>query len=334
MFLLLLFLLLSCPNAIVSLYSSPTSSLESTIPYGTRLVLPHLSIIIQHLVQTVKALTKSSKQGPRKSKAALPKLELSVLSKISPFVSDPENSAALIKLLLPFIYLRQREETESDTISTIKNLLSNVESPASFTKQLGRLFAQLNSRTSRQRLCEVFEEIARLDPSYETISVIVTQMNSWDKKKIEEPDYEKRMAGFTSAVSLISQGEEEDASVDMDSPPTPPSNDSPPIDFILTILHNCLYFVHRSDDMAIRDGAIGCINSIIQRVAGCSDSEEFQELIVNCILPSCKLALRSKNEVWVKCHSFLKQKLKKYEEIDNTKVPLLRCKKIDVFIEI
>lgn len=206
-------------------------------------------------------------------------------------------------------------------LKTIENLLSNIDSPLEFVKPLGKLFSQFNSRSSRQLLCEIFQKLAQLEPSFGQVATIVTQLNAWDRKKIEEPDYASRIDGFEAATRLVS----DEGSIQSETPSnavssgckklgqastskqkttsskneaeTSQSRVSVTVDQILPILHNCLYFVHRSDDMAIRDGAVSCVNAIVQRVVRLSDEGEFKELVVNCILPSCKLAMKGKSEV-------------------------------------
>lgn len=234
---------------------------------------------------------------------------------------------------------------ENYILKTIENLLSKIDTPLDFVKPLAKLFAQFNARSSRQILCEIFQEIARLESSFGEVAEIVTQLNAWDRKRIEEPDYASRIDGFITATRLVAiEGETSDdpappssrkvsdspsvskasgspsvskvsassadqkancspakpkpaCSQDKTSQDVTASSPSVSIEQIFPILHNCLYFVHRSDDMAIRDVAVSCINAIMQRVSCLNDDEEFAELIVNCILPSCKLAIKAKNEV-------------------------------------
>ncbi|XP_048578586.1 small subunit processome component 20 homolog isoform X2 [Nematostella vectensis] len=259
--------------------------------YSTKLVLPHLSSLLDHLRATVKTLSKSSKKNGLK-RSALPKLELSVFSKISPFVNTAEDSESLIRLLLPFLYMRQREETENNTLRTIQNLLRNVESPSSFSKPLGRLFSQLNARTSRQSLCEVFQEIAKLEPHFEVIASIVVDMNSWDPKRIEEPNFQARVGAFSAASCLVLRGTGVEGGEMQEDTVSPPQ--VLPVDKLLPLLHNCLYFIHRTDDLSIRDSAVSGLHAIIRRVA--ARETEFEDVIVNCVRPSVKLALRAKNE--------------------------------------
>ena len=159
-------------------YSIPPGvKIDHQPTYGTVLVLPHLSIILKYLSRTVKNISHSFRAaGKKRSTSILPQLELSVLSKISPYTTDPDHSAMLVQLLLPFLYSNQKEETENNMVKTVSNLLPNLQSPAMFVKPLSKLFSQLSSRFSRQSLCKTFEELAVLDPGFKDVAQILTQV--------------------------------------------------------------------------------------------------------------------------------------------------------------
>ena len=240
-------------------------------------MLPHISPILEHLNITMKCLKESS-GGKKKSRPVLPSLELSVLSKISPFVSHPEHSVTLIKVLLPCLYISQKEDAENSTLRAIKNLLSNVSAPSTFLKPLSKLFSRLGSRSSRQCLCEVFSRLAELDVSLSKLAVILSQINSWDSKRLEEPDYSVRLSGFSDASRLVKDGELTGEQ-------------------IAPVLHNCIHYVLQSEDLSIRDSAGSCLTNIVQAIAVNQRAGEFDELVLNCVVPACKRALKSKNEV-------------------------------------
>lgn len=61
---------------------------------------------------------------------------------------------------------------------------------------------------------------------------MVSQLNSWDKRKAEEPDYLARLEAFSQFNSLVS-GQTE-----------------PNVDVLLPVVHNCCHFIH----------AVSCIN--------------------------------------------------------------------------
>ena len=248
--------------------------------YGTLLVLPHISGILEYLSHSVQRAIGSSK-GKSKGKVILPQRELSVLSKISPFVKDAKHSATLVYVLLPFLSSSQKEETANNILKTVKSLLANVETPRDFVTPLSKLFSQINSRSTRQCLCDVFLGLANVDSSFSPDAYeILVRLNAWNAKRLEEPDYDARLEGFANAKLLIQQ-------------------DALKTDEILPLLHNCIFFVLCSDDLSIRDGAGSCMSCIVRYVvqrSGVKD-ERFHVLIMKCLLPACRRALSSKKEV-------------------------------------
>ena len=211
----------------------------------------------------------------------LPPRELSVLSKISPFVKDAKQSATLIGVLLPFLISSQKEETANNILKTVKSLLGNVDTPRDSVTPLSRLFSQINTRSTRQCLCDVFLELANVDSSFSSDACeILSRLNAWNAKRLEEPDYDARLEGFANAKLLVQQ-------------------DALKTDEILPLLHNCIYFVLCSDDLSIRDSAGSCISCIVRYVVQRSGVQEdsFHVLIMKCLLPACRKALSSKKEV-------------------------------------
>ena len=98
--------------------------------------------------------------------------------------------------------------------------------------------------------------------------------------RLEEPNYEARLKGFSTASRLVREKQL-------------------PIDQIFPVLYNCLFYVTQSDDMSIRDSAGSCLLAIVKTVARDGNKKEFNELILSCVVPACKLALRSNNEVMI-----------------------------------
>lgn len=213
----------------------------------------------------------------------LPQRELSVLSKLSPFVKDANESSTLVEVLLPFMSSYQKEETANNILKTVKSLLVNVETPRNFVSSLSKLFSQIIVRSTRQCLCDVFLEVGNIDSTFSSeICDVLADLNSWNPQRIEEPDYDRRLTGFANAKRLIGQ-------------------DALKTEEILPILHNCIYFVLNSDDMSIRDSAGSCMSCVVHNIvqrSGVND-ERFHVLIIKCLLPALKRVLASKKEVFV-----------------------------------
>ena len=236
-------------------------------------------MILEYLSRSVKQAIENS--GKNKGKVVLPQRELSVLSKISPFVKDADQSATLVGVLLPFLNSSQKEEAANNILTTIKSLLANVDSPRDFATPLSKLFSQLNARSTRQYLCDVFLELANVDSSFSSKACeLLSHVNAWDPKRLDEPDYNTRLTAFANAKVLIQE-------------------DALKTEEVLPLLHNCIHFVLCSEDLSVRDSAGSCMSCIVRFVVQRSGEmdEAFHVLIMKCLLPACKKALSSKKEV-------------------------------------
>ena len=54
-------------------------------------------------------------------------------------------------------------------------------------------FGKLTNRLERKVLGLILENAATLEPSLEFLAEICTELNSFDKRRMEEPDFERRM---------------------------------------------------------------------------------------------------------------------------------------------
>ena len=242
------------------------------------MIRPYIDIILQYIRTSIKTIgDKSYRKVKIRTKCILP--ELIVLSKISQSVDDPHQCQTVIKLLIPFLTTSSIEETQVNILLAIKNLIPNCTETRHFLKQVTGLFSSLTVRKSRQLLCDVFASIAAKEHDLKETSDVVTDMNSWDVKKLEEPDYERRIGAF----KLFSESMEDRKFSALQ---------------IIPILHTSVHFVMESDDMSMRDLASSCIAHIINAVKG-NEAELFQELIQNSFIPAVKSGIRSKKEASV-----------------------------------
>ena len=164
------------------------------VPYGTRLILPHTPVILDHLSKSIKRTNKDlpKAKGKRAKISLVSTVELSVLSKISPYIVDAELSLILVRLMLPILNASQKEESQIGILKSIKNLLQNVDDPMVFYGQFSRMFSSLRSREARTELCEVFSSIAQRIASLSEYAQLLHGLNSWDNKRLDEPDFERR----------------------------------------------------------------------------------------------------------------------------------------------
>eukprot|EP00731_Ephydatia_muelleri_P001007 Em0001g1007a len=245
---------------------------QDVVTPGEQLVLPFIPSILHYLDASIQH------QGGVGASPKLLNLQFVVLSRISRFVSDPQQSVLLIELLLSFLLHpgKKYKQHESDILQTIQHLIPAVEELTSFFRPLSQLFLSVLERSSRNILCNIFVKIAQKIPDWLPFADILSKTNSWDKDRLDEPDYTARLAGYSEARQLLRAGQGE-------------------VVHLVPILYNTIFFLLNSDDMSIRDAAAGYLSELMTCVKQ-DNQEAFQTLILNILVNGVKLGVRSKLE--------------------------------------
>uniref|UniRef100_A0A8C4RVF6 UTP20 small subunit processome component n=1 Tax=Erpetoichthys calabaricus TaxID=27687 RepID=A0A8C4RVF6_ERPCA len=253
----------------------PEDTLTCSNYLGSRLILPHVSSILQYLSSVVGNAERMKK---KKFRAEVSK-ELNILSKISKFVQEKEQSSVLISLLLPYLYkTNNTPDTEIDILETIQNLLKQCIKPTSFLKPLAKLFSIIKNKLSRQMLCTVFQCLSDLDETLKYITDITIKLNAFDSRHLDEINFDERLIAFQLIIDYIKK---------MNSLDT---------DYLITVMQNCFYSIQLGD-MSLSDTATLCLMTIIKQVALIEHTkEEYQEIILKTLVASVKKGLRSKTE--------------------------------------
>ncbi|KAM5170183.1 small subunit processome component 20 homolog [Mantella aurantiaca] len=248
---------------------------EESPSIGVKLVLAHVPAILHYLS---KSMLNAEKMRKKKYSAQVSK-ELNILSKISKFIQDKEQSNVLIGLLISYLHKGNiAEDTEVDILETIQNLLRQSLNPTSFLKPLGKLFAVVQNKLSRQTLCTTFQVLSELAPELEYITDVAVKLNAFDRRHLDEIHFDVRLTAYQRAASFI----KELKTIDMN--------------YILPLMHNCFYTIHLGD-MSLSDNAGLCLTSIMKLLATVKHTEaEYREIIQRTLLDSMKSGLRSKVE--------------------------------------
>ncbi|XP_015276790.1 PREDICTED: small subunit processome component 20 homolog [Gekko japonicus] len=241
---------------------------------GTKLVLPHVSAILQYLSKTVMNTDKMKKKKYR----AQVSRELNILSRISKFIKDKSQSGILISLLLPFLHQTNiLQDTETDILETVRNLLKHCLNPADFLKPLAKLFSVVQHKLSRQTLCTVFQTLSDLESDLKYITDTI-QLNAFDPRHLDDIDFDIRLSAFQAVASHI----KEMRTVD--------------VRYLIPVMHNCFYTIQLGE-MSLSDSAILCLNGIISLFTETDHKEEeFKEVIQCTLLEALRKGLKSKTE--------------------------------------
>ncbi|XP_008399503.1 small subunit processome component 20 homolog isoform X2 [Poecilia reticulata] len=248
---------------------------EESLPQGYRLLLPHITTLLQYFSGVVRNPDRLKK---KKFRAQVAK-ELNILSKVSRFVSDKEQSSMLINLLLPYLLRgNNSQETELDLLATIQNLLRQSDQPSAFLQPLGKLFTIIHKKLPRQALTTVYQTLSDLDPSLTYITDLATKLNAFDSRHLDEIHFDVRLTAFQEATKRVKDMQTLD------------------LDYISVLIYNCFH-TYEIGDMSLGDNATLCVSAVISQVAAVGAGVQiYRDLIQHTILDAVHKGLHSRTE--------------------------------------
>uniref|UniRef100_G3Q5U5 UTP20 small subunit processome component n=1 Tax=Gasterosteus aculeatus aculeatus TaxID=481459 RepID=G3Q5U5_GASAC len=245
---------------------------EGSFITGSRVLLPHVSTLLQYLSRVVR---NTGRLKQKKFKAHVAK-ELNILSKVSRFVSDKEQSTVLIRLLLPYLLKGlNSQEITIDILATLQNLLRQCVKPSAFLRPLCKLFAVINNQLPRQALNNVFQTLSDLEPN---LLYITELLNAFDSRHLDEIHFDVRLPAFQDATRRV----KEMATLDLD--------------YIYIIMYNCFH-TFELGDMSLGDNATTCLSAVITQLAAVgAGGQLYQDIVQNTILDAVHRGLQSKTD--------------------------------------
>nr|XP_046234375.1 small subunit processome component 20 homolog isoform X2 [Scatophagus argus] len=246
-----------------------------TLTEGSRLLLPHISTLLQYLSGLVRNTDRLKKKKLRSQVAK----ELNILSKVSQFVSDKEQSSVLISLLLPYLQKGNNPpEIEIDVLATVQNLLRQCVQPSAFLQPLSKLFSIIRNKLPRQALTNVFQTLSDLEPSLMYITDLASKLNAFDSRHLDEIYFDVRLTAFQDATRRVKDMTTLD------------------LDYISTVMHNCFH-TYEIGDMSLADNATLCLSAVITQLAAVGAGEQiYRNIVQHTILDAVLKGLRSKTE--------------------------------------
>lgn len=212
-----------------------------TVNYGTTLIQPFIAEILLKLRDTLHC----------KKQKSLNSRNLIILSRVTELVTDIDSSKLLLDILLP-LTLRKVVETSQDNeeinrlLVTLLNLFKVVNEPA-FIRQLAPIFEHIHDVSNRKVLMKVFNEITSDNVE---LNSLINDLNAYDRRWIEQPDFEKRIGVFHKFDKMINDG----VTISLDS--------------AVIFIYHCFYFLKHENDMAMRDNAAHFLRLVSCKVIG------------------------------------------------------------------
>ncbi|XP_063423263.1 small subunit processome component 20 homolog isoform X1 [Mytilus trossulus] len=253
-------------------YGNLKQDTQDEVHLGMKLLVPHVPAILSHIQSTVVGVKLKDKHLTK---------ELEILSRLSEFVTDQSQCSTLVTLLLPFLSegLFRSQKIENDILKSVRNLLKIVDNKQDFFRSICKLCGHIQSRHGRTLVCSILEVISSGDENLEKIASVVTELNSWDPKRLEEPDYLRRLAGFREINSTIKSMTTLDTR------------------FLHAVLVNCCFFIKMVDDLSLRDNASNCLVVMVKQFSSVEyDQDVYRDIIAQSLVPEIKKGVKNKDE--------------------------------------
>ncbi|XP_011495601.1 PREDICTED: small subunit processome component 20 homolog [Ceratosolen solmsi marchali] len=244
---------------------------DESINYGSAILLPHITDILKFFERNLK----------KHSRHITNRTELIILSRISEFVLDPKTCNTLLILILPILQkkCRDSEETVVQLLTTIINLIKYVEKPELHLRSIQHFLFQIKSASSRKILMEILNIVVKNNETMKKNQAVLMNLNAYDQRWIDQPDYEKRLNAFEEIDRLIKANEIT-------------------LEFGVGVILNCFFFLKTDNDLAIRDRSGQCL-----KVIGVYLAKKFKDsaidrkyLLEETILTIVRYGIRSKVE--------------------------------------
>lgn len=251
-----------------------------TLNLGSKILLPYLPKVLQRFKIVLK------------TRRGLTKRDLSILSKITGLITDAETSKTLLTVLLPILVrkssLNLGEEVLTQMVNTILNLFKRIDHPEQQIRNIAPMFEQITAVGPRKLLCSLLKVISdrcNYENPQDKVQLqqtvrIIMDLNAWDRRWIEQPDYEKRLEAYKRIGELTAASE-----IDLNAG--------------LLILYHSFHFIKFDRDMALRDSASHHLRTMLPaliRKLKATKPLELDYLIGTVILNVVRKTFRDKND--------------------------------------
>ncbi|CAH1645371.1 unnamed protein product [Spodoptera littoralis] len=232
------------------------------INFGSKILIPHIPNILEVMKRRMANSAKSNTVNKR---------DLLILSRITELVASPELCDELLNLLLPILVkkvcMNMAEENMEHAVNTIINLLGHSSNPQIYIKNIAVLFNKVGPVEVRKLLLKLLSSIAEGATKNKDVLTrmadTVAEMNAFNKRWIEQPDFDRRIDAYKKIYQLLDKDE-----ID--------------VDLAILIVNNCFYFIRTEKDIGLRDRIRDtknellrneCINLLGELARECPDAD-------------------------------------------------------------
>jgi len=207
---------------------------------GALIILKEMDNILAHFQAWIKATNENIRNLKKVG------IKLDILATIAPHVTNPEEALQFFKQLITLSSSLKKSETVLKVLTITKILMVHISNDevAAVVADLIPLFGKLSSRSERLELSLVVENSSKNEPSLSFVSELCVELNSYDKRRVEEPDFERRMNIFKKIRDNVKEGKEM-SNLELNC-----------------VIYNCCFFLKNEVDSSLKSNALEGLKQI------------------------------------------------------------------------
>lgn len=242
-------------------------------------LLPHIDRLLQSLSSSISGKA----QVQQSITDDLCKTQLSLVTKLAPVATDRSTAAILLEAAVGLLRKPHSvvpEKFKQDVIQTVSVLLPRIPeevlSRTAAEPTIFNLFSAVRQRNSRLRLSEALQSLALLKPQLQRVAPLISDLNSFSIKRSEEPDFDRRLAAFSSLNGDL-------------------AGILNPLEWH-PLVQNLFFFMHDVNELSIRGSANVALRRFVSS-ASQSDDSSMRALVSDIFLPGVRKGLRAREEI-------------------------------------
>lgn len=235
---------------------------------GSSLLMPYLSKIIQRIQYNYTAKSMNCKSNYTLQ-------EINILARLSVHVKDVNDSQSIIKLLMRSLSNQKKKFDEDKEIFIFKILcrLSKNLQPSNFFELLdliNNLFITIDRPVPRRELCKILMSLSLLNCEFKPMANFIIDLNAYNPRFPEEPDYDLRIETFKKIFAHIDQYQNTTDFTQLQ------------LQFFKLLCLNCAFFIRNHDDLGLKEFSSNTIVNVC-RLFQDGTEKIFNEFVVELI---------------------------------------------------
>ncbi|KAJ9108547.1 hypothetical protein QFC19_002263 [Naganishia cerealis] len=252
-------------------------------PIVTRVIRPHVGSLLNGLVAYMSSAASKSNSG----RDEIIKRQISILSQIAHYVATSDQARQIAEMLLPLLRRPGKqvpERVKADILTTLQALLPLVTDFADLHStfhrgiynSLASLFRSLYTRPARESLVKAFSKFATINAHLAPVLEVISDINAFSVKRMEEPDFDRRLSGYAHINS---------------------HNATYNLTDWIPLLHNFLFYIQDGEELTIRTNASTGLKLFIDFVIRDGPQEDRDNVLLNLLYPGLRNILNNRNEL-------------------------------------